>query len=69
VDTLLLSRNFISANPDFADRCVGTAFAQGAEVAELAEDPGQRLDREAEGIAARLRFRIDREEEAAESAA
>ena len=28
VDTLLLSRSYISENPDHADRCVGTAFNQ-----------------------------------------
>lgn len=56
VDTLLLSRSFIHAHPVAADRAVGLAFAQGAYVEELSGEAGERLDREAHGIAARLRF-------------
>ncbi len=56
VDTLLLSRSFIQANPDYADRLVGMAFEHGAEVEELAMDGGQRLDSEGQGVAARLRY-------------
>ncbi|MEQ9401933.1 MAG: hypothetical protein RJQ04_22385 [Longimicrobiales bacterium] len=58
VDTLLLSRDFVSEDPDLADRCVGTAFAQGAGVEEVGGAQGSRLTQEAEGVAARLRFRI-----------
>ena len=58
VDTLLLSRDFVWDNPDFADRCVGTAFAQGARVVEVGGSAGERLQEEAGGIAARLRYRI-----------
>jgi peptide subunit release factor 1 (eRF1) len=58
VDTLLLSRSFIQNDPDFADRCVGTAFAQDAHVEELGGDGAARLDAEGGGIGARLRFRI-----------
>lgn len=57
VDTLLLSRGFIREHPDYADRCVGAAFAQGADVEEVSGGAGERLDLEGKGIAARLRFR------------
>ena len=58
VDTLILSRNFLWDQPDLADHCVGTAFAQDAEVLELGGEAGELLDEEAEGIGARLRFRV-----------
>lgn len=63
VDTLLLSRDFLWENPDFADRCVGTAFAQNADVRELGGAAGERLDREGEGIGSRLRFRVRTDDE------
>lgn len=69
VDTLLLSRRFIADQPDLADRCVGTAFAQGAEVEELGEAVGAHLDEEGEGIAARLRFTVRKEDGSGASAA
>ncbi len=56
VDTLFLSRGFVRANPEYADHMVGTAFEQNTEVEELAADGGHRLDTEAEGVAARLRY-------------
>lgn len=56
VDTLLLSRAFIGANPRVADDAVGLAFVQGADVEEVSGSAGERLDRDAAGIAARLRF-------------
>lgn len=59
VDTLLLSRAFIREHPDPADHAVGLAFSQGASVEEVSGQAGGRLDREAEGIAARLRFVAD----------
>ena len=58
VDTLLLARAVVSDEPDLADRCVGTAFAQGAAIEEVGGAQGDRLMEEAEGLAARLRFRI-----------
>ncbi|MEX0979996.1 MAG: hypothetical protein WDZ89_02810 [Gemmatimonadota bacterium] len=58
VETLLLSRSFIQADPEYADRCVGTAFEQQAEVEELSNRGAERLDREGDGIAARLRYVI-----------
>ncbi len=62
VETLLLSRSFLRANPDFADHLVGHAFQQHADVEELSFDGAERLDREGEGLAARLRFRLPEEE-------
>lgn len=56
VDTLLLSRSFIQAHPPTADHAVGLAFGQGADVEELSGEAGARLDAEAGGIAARLRY-------------
>ena len=41
VDTLLLSRDFIREQADYADRCVGTAFAQGADVEEVSGEAGE----------------------------
>lgn len=61
VDVLLLSRGFIERRADFADHCVGTAFAQGADVEEVSGAAGERLDEEGQGMAARLRFRTERE--------
>jgi hypothetical protein len=58
VESLLLSRRFILANADYADHCVGTAFEQGADVEELSGEAGERLDAEAGGIGAVLRYRI-----------
>jgi hypothetical protein len=58
VDTLLLSRTFIRDEPDLADRCVGAALAQDAAVEELSDEGAARLDAEAGGVGARLRYRI-----------
>jgi len=58
VDTLLLSRSFIRDHADAADRCVGAALAQDAAVEEHSQLAADRLDREGEGVAARLRFTI-----------
>jgi hypothetical protein len=58
VDTLLLSRTFIREQPDVADQCVGAALAQGAAMEELSDEVAARLDAEAGGIGARLRYRI-----------
>jgi hypothetical protein len=58
VDTLLVSRNLIEATPDDAERLVRLALAQGAEVEEIGDEMGARLWAEADGVAARLRFRL-----------
>lgn len=58
VDTLLLSRNFMAASPDYADHLVGAAFEQHAEVEELSTEGAARLDSEGEGVAARLRYTL-----------
>lgn len=58
VDTLLVSRNLVESSPDDADRLVRLALAQGAEVEELGDELGARLWADAEGLAARLRFRM-----------
>jgi hypothetical protein len=63
VDTLLLSRNFISRDPDLADHLVGLAFIQSAGGEELGGTVGERLDQEGGGVAARLRFRSQQEDE------
>lgn len=57
VDVLLLSRSFLHAHPGVADRAVGLAFSQGADVEEVSGEAGELLDREAQGLAARLRYR------------
>lgn len=58
VDTLFLSRGFIRANPEYADHLVGAAFEHHAEVEELGYEGADRLDTEAEGVAARLRYTL-----------
>lgn len=58
VETLLMSRAFILDNPDLADRCVGAALEQDADVEELSGEAAQRLDEEHGGIAAELRYRL-----------
>lgn len=58
VETLLLSRAFILDDADAADQCVSTALEQDADVEELSGEAAERLDRECEGIAAELRYRL-----------
>jgi len=58
VDTLVLARSFIDAQPDFADRCVGTAFEQHADVEEVSGEAEDLLREKGGGIGARLRYRI-----------
>ena len=58
VDTLLVARGLIESSPDDAERLVRLALAQGAEVEELGDELGARLMAVAEGVAARLRFRM-----------
>jgi hypothetical protein len=59
VDTLFLSRARTRDDPADTDRLVGLAFAGGALVEEVSGPTGDKLDREAQGVAARLRFPID----------
>lgn len=59
VDTLLLSRNFLRDDPELADRAVGTALAQDAEVEEVSGPGAETLDLEAGGMGARLRYRVE----------
>jgi hypothetical protein len=56
VDTLVLSRSFLNENPDRADHMVGTAFEQSADVEEVSGPGAERLDEEAGGAAALLRW-------------
>ncbi len=65
VDILILSRSFVEANPDYADRCVAQAFEQNAEVRVFGGVPSERLDETGGGIGARLRFRPSSVEEVA----
>jgi hypothetical protein len=58
VDTLLVARGLIESSPDDAERLVRLALAQGGDVEELGEELGERLMQEAEGVAARLRYRL-----------
>jgi len=58
VDTLLLSRRLIESSPEDAERLVRLGLSQGAEVEELGDELGDRLLKEAGGVAARLRFRV-----------
>lgn len=61
VGELLLSRDFVRQNPDYADHCVGAAFEQGADALELSGPAAERLDEEG-GVAARLRYRASTQE-------
>jgi hypothetical protein len=56
VQALLLSRVFRERDPDMADRLVGAAFEQGAKVEELSGSGAELLQREGQGVAARLRY-------------
>lgn len=56
VDRLFLTPAFIAGYPDEAELAVKGAFAQDAYVDEVSGRAAERLDAEAEGIAARLRF-------------
>lgn len=67
VDTLFLSRSFIEDHQDFADRCVGTAFEQHADVEEVSGEADERLRGEGNGIGARLRYTVPYSEEAQEA--
>lgn len=62
VDTLLITPEFRSTEPDFADHCVGTALLQDARVEEVSGIGGDRLQDEGGGIGARLRYRLEGED-------
>jgi len=56
VETLLVSRSFLHDHPAVADLAVGLAFSQGGDAVEVSGEAGELLDREADGVGARLRF-------------
>jgi hypothetical protein len=58
VDTLLIARGVMESSPDEAEQIVRMALAQGADVEEVGEEVGERLVRDSEGVAARLRFNV-----------
>lgn len=58
VDTLLLSRVRVREQAKDSDRLIGMAFAGAAHVEEVSGAAADLLDLESEGIAARLRFRL-----------
>ena len=58
VSTLLLSRDFLVREPHDAEHLVRLAIQTGAGIEEVGGDPGARLDREADGVGAGLRFSV-----------
>ncbi|MBI4539201.1 MAG: hypothetical protein HY704_06820 [Gemmatimonadetes bacterium] len=56
VERLFLSRSFIARRPEEAERAVKAAFDQDAVVEATSGAAAERLETEAEGIGARLRF-------------
>ena len=58
VSTLLLSRDFLVREPLDAERLVRLAIQTGAGIEEVGGDPGARLDHEADGVGAGLRFSV-----------
>lgn len=58
VGTLLLSRDFLAAEPRDAEHLVRLAMKTRASVEEVGGDPGARLDREAGGVGSGLRFSV-----------
>jgi hypothetical protein len=58
VDTLLLSRTRTREQDEDSDRLIGLAFEGAAHVEEVSGAAGDLLDLESEGIASRLRFRL-----------
>ncbi|MDX1395169.1 MAG: hypothetical protein R3195_12300 [Gemmatimonadota bacterium] len=57
VRTLLVSLGLTERDPDYADRLIGTAFGtNGADALVLTREPGERLDREGDGVAAALHY-------------
>lgn len=58
VDMLLITRELVEREPDYADRLVGAAFAGGARVEEVQGPVGETLERDGDGLACRLRFTV-----------
>jgi len=58
IDTLVVSDGFRRRDPDRADHFEGTAFEHGASVVEVSRAAGERLDEEAGGTGAVLRYRV-----------
>lgn len=59
VDLLVLSPDFVSSEDEVAEGAVRAALLQGAGVEVLSADAAGRLNKAANGIAARLRFALD----------
>jgi hypothetical protein len=56
VEMLLLSRTLEQSDPDYVESCVDAAFDQDAIVEDLVGPGALQLDRDGQGIGARLRF-------------
>jgi hypothetical protein len=56
VEALLVTRAAIESDPEQAERWVRAAFDQDAQVEEIVGPGAERLNREADGVAARLRY-------------
>lgn len=59
VDLLLLSPTFVYGDTKEAESIVRSAIVQGAQIEVLSGDAAARLDREAHGVGARLRFALE----------
>lgn len=59
VDLLLVSQEMVRTQPDLVEELVRLAIEQGATVEVPSGEASEQLDREAGGLAARLRFPID----------
>ncbi|MEP7226628.1 MAG: hypothetical protein ABI785_04655 [Gemmatimonadales bacterium] len=59
VDLLVLSPEFLRAEPDLAEDAIRAALQQGGDVEVLSSPAAEQLDQMGEGIAARLRYPID----------
>ncbi|MBK6489495.1 MAG: hypothetical protein IPF98_22165 [Gemmatimonadetes bacterium] len=58
VADLLLSERFVSGHPQVADELLDRALGQGATVRQVHGEAASAVDREADGVAARLRYPI-----------
>lgn len=58
VEELLVSTHFIVEHPDDAERAVRAALGQGAVIEVVSGEAAERLDEQASGIAAKLRFAL-----------
>ncbi|HEX7121758.1 MAG TPA: hypothetical protein VF178_05245 [Gemmatimonadaceae bacterium] len=59
VDLLLLSPTFVYGDTKEAESIVRSALVQGAQIEVLSGDAAARLDKEASGVGARLRFAVE----------